>query len=64
MIDWFVATLRHAPNWSVRVLFANLGDDVCDAIGRGGRAVARQYVDACQAQGGKMPKNFKELRAR
>ena len=52
-----------APNWSVRVSFANLGDDVYDDIGRGVRAVARSYVDAYRAQGGKMPKNGKGLRA-
>ena len=34
-----------APNWSVRVSFANLPDDVYDDIGRAVRAVARGYVD-------------------
>ena len=38
-----------APNWSVRVSFANLDDDVYDDIGRAVRAVARGYVMACQA---------------
>ncbi len=32
-----------APNWSVRVSFANLDDDVYDDIGRAVRAVARNY---------------------
>jgi aspartate 4-decarboxylase len=38
-----------APNWSVRVSFANLADDVYDDIGRAVRAVARSYVMACRA---------------
>ena len=38
-----------APNWSVRVSFANLDDDVYDDIGRAVRAVARSYVMAFQA---------------
>ena len=38
-----------APNWSVRVSFANLQDDVYDDIGRAVRAVARGYVMAFQA---------------
>ena len=38
-----------APDWSVRVSFANLDDDVYDDIGRAVRAVARGYVMACQA---------------
>jgi aspartate 4-decarboxylase len=38
-----------APNWSVRVSFANLDDDVYDDIGRAVRAVARSYVMACRA---------------
>ena len=37
------------PNWSVRVSFASLADDVCDDIGRAVRAVARSYVDTFQA---------------
>jgi aspartate 4-decarboxylase len=36
----------HAPDWSARVSFANLGDDVYDDIGRGLRSVARGYVEA------------------
>jgi len=42
-----------APGWSVRVSFANLGDDVYDDIGRGVRAVARGYYETYKAQGGK-----------
>jgi aspartate 4-decarboxylase len=38
-----------APNWSVRVSFANLNDDVYDDIGRAVRAVARGYVQAQRA---------------
>jgi aspartate 4-decarboxylase len=38
-----------APDWSVRVSFANLDDDVYDDIGRAVRAVARSYVLACRA---------------
>ena len=42
-----------APDWSVRVSFANLNDDVYDDIGRGVRAVARGYALAYQAATGK-----------
>jgi len=35
-----------APDWSVRVSFANLDDDVYEDIGRAIRAVARTYVEA------------------
>ncbi len=35
-----------APNWSVRVSFANLDDYVYDEIGRAVRAVARGYIQA------------------
>jgi aspartate 4-decarboxylase len=38
-----------APDWSVRVSFANLNDEVYDHIGRAVRAVARGYVQAWQA---------------
>lgn len=38
-----------APNWSVRVSFANLNDDVYDDIGRAVRAVARGYIDTFNA---------------
>jgi len=43
-----------APNWSVRVSFANLPDDTYDDIGRAVRAVARGYVESYIAQGGKV----------
>ncbi|MGA8031142.1 MAG: hypothetical protein WCB48_02010 [Casimicrobiaceae bacterium] len=33
-----------APDWSVRVSFANLDDDVYDDIGRALRALAQEYV--------------------
>ena len=39
-----------APNWSVRVSFANLDDHVYDDIGRAVRAVARGYVQAFEAE--------------
>ncbi|WP_210171785.1 bifunctional aspartate transaminase/aspartate 4-decarboxylase, partial [Rhizobium sp. Root1203] len=42
-----------APNWSVRVSFANLADDVYDDIGRAVRAVGRGYVDRFEASKGK-----------
>jgi aspartate 4-decarboxylase len=42
-----------APDWSVRVSFANLNDDVYDDIGRAVRAVARGYALAYQAATGK-----------
>lgn len=47
----------HAPNWSVRVSFANLEDDVYDDIGRAIRAIAQDYVPAYRAaqQAGSMP---------
>ncbi len=38
-----------APNWSVRVSFANLDDHVYDDIGRAVRAVARSYREAFEA---------------
>jgi aspartate 4-decarboxylase len=38
-----------APDWSVRVSFANLDDEVYEHIGRAVRAVARGYVMAFQA---------------
>jgi aspartate 4-decarboxylase len=38
-----------APDWSVRLSFANLDDDAYDDIGRAVRAVARSYVMACRA---------------
>jgi aspartate 4-decarboxylase len=36
----------HAPDWSVRVSFANLPDEVYQDIGRAVRAVARGYLEA------------------
>ena len=36
----------HAPDWSVRVSFANLDDEVYDDIGRALRAVTDDYVRA------------------
>lgn len=39
----------HAPDWSVRVSFANLDDEVYDDIGRAVRAIAHEYVHAYQA---------------
>jgi aspartate 4-decarboxylase len=38
-----------APDWSLRVSLANLGDDVYDDIGRGVRSIARGYRDAFEA---------------
>jgi aspartate 4-decarboxylase len=38
-----------APDWSVRVSFANLDEDVYETIGRAVRAVARGYVMAFRA---------------
>jgi aspartate 4-decarboxylase len=43
-----------APDWSVRVSFANLPDEAYVDIGRAIRAVGRGYVDAYIAQGGKV----------
>jgi aspartate 4-decarboxylase len=39
-----------APDWSLRVSLANLGDDAYEEIGRGVRAIARGYRDAYEAQ--------------
>jgi aspartate 4-decarboxylase len=38
-----------APDWSLRVSLANLGDDVYEDIGRGVRAIARGYRAAYEA---------------
>jgi aspartate 4-decarboxylase len=38
-----------APDWSLRVSLANLGDDVYEEIGRGVRSIARGYRDAHEA---------------
>jgi aspartate 4-decarboxylase len=41
-----------APDWSVRVSFANLDDDAYESIGRGIRSVARGYGQAyCASKG-------------
>jgi aspartate 4-decarboxylase len=47
----------HAPDWSVRVSFANLEDDVYDDIGRAVRMIAQDYVHAYRAarQAGSTP---------
>ena len=42
-----------APDWSVRVSFANLNDHVYDDLGRAVRAVARSYRHAYEASKGK-----------
>jgi aspartate 4-decarboxylase len=42
-----------APDWSVRVSFANLDDHVYDDIGRALRAIARGYRQAYEAATGK-----------
>ena len=44
-----------APNWSVRVSFANLPDEAYEDIGRAVRAVGRGYVDAYAAHAGMVP---------
>jgi aspartate 4-decarboxylase len=45
-----------APDWSVRISFANLEDHVYDDIGRAVRAIARGYYQAYQAATGKTGK--------
>jgi aspartate 4-decarboxylase len=45
-----------APNWSVRVSFANLREHVYDDIGRAVRTVARGYREAYEASKTKSPK--------
>ncbi len=42
-----------APDWSVRISFANLDDHVYDDIGRALRAIARGYRQAYEASVGK-----------
>jgi aspartate 4-decarboxylase len=42
-----------APDWSVRVSFANLENHVYDDIGRAVRAIARGYRQAYEAAGGR-----------
>jgi aspartate 4-decarboxylase len=43
-----------APNWSVRVSFANLPDEAYTSIGRAIRAVARGYLQAYRAAKGEV----------
>jgi aspartate 4-decarboxylase len=45
-----------APDWSVRISFANLENHVYDDIGRAVRAIARSYNQAYQAATGKISK--------
>ena len=45
-----------APDWSVRISFANLDDHVYDDIGRAVRAIARGYRQAYEAATGKSGK--------
>jgi len=45
-----------APDWSVRISFANLDDHVYDDIGRAVRAIARGYRQAYEAATGKLGK--------
>ena len=42
-----------APDWSVRISFANLEDHVYDEIGRAVRTIARGYRQAYEAAKGK-----------
>jgi aspartate 4-decarboxylase len=46
-----------APDWSVRISFANLEDHVYDDIGRAVRAIARSYGQAYEAATGKKVPN-------
>jgi aspartate 4-decarboxylase len=46
-----------APDWSVRISFANLEDHVYDDIGRAVRAIARGYGQAYEAATGKTVPN-------
>ena len=52
-----------APDWSVRVSFANLDDHVYDDIGRAVRAVARSYRQAYEASTARVPKASAPKRA-
>ena len=45
-----------APDWSVRISFANLNDHVYDDIGRALRAIARGYREQYQKATGKTGK--------
>ena len=51
-----------APDWSVRVSFANLNDHVYDDIGRAVRAVARGYRQAYEASKGKAAQARREAK--
>jgi len=56
-----------APDWSVRVSFANLDDHVYDDIGRAVRAIAKGYREAYEAdkaRGGKPGKSGKTTKAK
>jgi aspartate 4-decarboxylase len=53
-----------APNWSVRVSFANLDDHVYDDIGRAVKAVARSYRQAYEASKGKAVKTARTAPAK
>jgi aspartate 4-decarboxylase len=50
-----------APDWSVRISFANLDDHVYDDIGRAVRAIARHYRQAYEAATGKNGEKSGEL---
>ena len=45
-----------APDWSMRISFANLEDHVYDDIGRAVRAIARGYVEQYEKETGKTAK--------
>ena len=53
-----------APDWSVRISFANLDDHVYDDIGRALRAIARGYRQAYEAATGKSGAAGRAARAR
>jgi aspartate 4-decarboxylase len=42
-----------APDWSVRISFANLNDHVYDDIGRALKSIAREYREQYQKATGK-----------
>lgn len=44
-----------APNWSIRISFANLADDAYAGIGSAVRAVARVYRRAYEASRAEIP---------
>ena len=53
-----------APDWSVRISFANLDDHVYDDIGRALRTIARGYREAYEASKGKSAKSAKAGKSR